>query len=217
MRNRLAIPAAAGLLLTAASAQASKTSLSGEYIEARTCSVYTGACHANGEAVTIGREALMAWHIEKGVVEGKKVDGLNVVAVVAGADNLGRKGCDRSSVIYVDSRAGAELRESIVDVLQEKYGCVLGVIKAVKSAPIEFIKKDREYTVRIPGTATVKTTRYACSHCVMPHQVWYQPLVPVKNSLVAMAALNEFKGARELPTSWTRTEENSSYVGEFSF
>src|SRR5258708_37359095 len=65
---------------------ADKPTLSGDYLEARTCSVYTGACHANGEAVTIGREATLVWHINKGVVDGLKVDGLNVVAVIAGKD-----------------------------------------------------------------------------------------------------------------------------------
>src|SRR5579872_2344797 len=51
--------------------------LSGEYVEARTCNVYTGACHANGEMVTAGREAVLAWQIKQGTVEGVKVDGLN--------------------------------------------------------------------------------------------------------------------------------------------
>src|SRR5687767_3359692 len=105
MRILLHAAVAASLLAVAGAAYASKPALSGVYVEARTCSVYTGACHANGEAVTVGREAMMTWHIDKGTVDGQKVDGMNVVAVVSGTDNLAKKGCDKTSVIYVDSRA----------------------------------------------------------------------------------------------------------------
>jgi hypothetical protein len=47
--------------------------------------------------------------------------------------------------------------------------------------------------------------------------VWYEPLVPLKSSMVAMSAANEFKGAPELSTTWSRSSENSSFVGEFAF
>src|SRR5438874_6769167 len=115
---------------------ADKPTLAGDYLEARTCSVYTGACHANGEAVTIGREATLAWHISKGVVDGLKLDGLNVVAVIAGKDNLAKKDCLRDCVVYVDSKANEAQREALVDAIQMKYGCALGRITAVKSSPI---------------------------------------------------------------------------------
>ena len=34
----------------------------GDYVEARTASVFAGACHYNGELVTTGRDAIMAWN-----------------------------------------------------------------------------------------------------------------------------------------------------------
>ena len=91
-------------------ALAAGTSVSGDYVETRTCSVYTGACHANGEAVTVGREAMLVWHVNKGTVDGVPVDGLTAVAVVAGEDNLGLTNCKRESVVYVDSKASTEQR-----------------------------------------------------------------------------------------------------------
>ncbi len=207
---------AAALLLAATGvAKASPTTLTGDYVEARTCNVYTGACHANGESVTAGREALLAWHFTRGDVDGAKLDGLNAVAVVVGKDNLANSGCTRTSVVYVDARATDTQREAVLDALQEKFGCSLGRIAAVKSVPIQFTHSGLDYTERIPQVAYVKTTRYACNHCVMPHQVWYDPFVHLKNSIVAKAAVSEFKGAPELSTSWTRLDENSSFVGEF--
>jgi hypothetical protein len=40
--------------------------ISGEYLEARTCDVYTGPCFANGEVGIAGKEAVMAWKVDEG-------------------------------------------------------------------------------------------------------------------------------------------------------
>ena len=40
--------------------------ISGSYMEARTCQVYTGPCFANAEVNLTGKDALMAWNIEEG-------------------------------------------------------------------------------------------------------------------------------------------------------
>jgi hypothetical protein len=44
-----AVPAAAGDTLT------------GRYVEVRTAAVFAGACHYNGEVVTRGRDAILAF------------------------------------------------------------------------------------------------------------------------------------------------------------
>ena len=107
--------------------------------------------------------------------------------------------------------------QALLDAIQMKYGCAMGKILAVKSTPIEFLRKGNDYTVRIPKVAYLKTTKYACDHCVMQHQVWYEPIVPTKSHIVAKAAVNEFKGAPEFSASWLRNDENSTFVGEFAF
>src|SRR5687767_11175075 len=48
------------------SSQAENVSMRGEYVEVRTASVFAGACHYNGEVVTTGRDALMAWNVTSG-------------------------------------------------------------------------------------------------------------------------------------------------------
>lgn len=200
-----------------AHAEGTRPTLSGEYVEARTCNVYTGACHANGELVTTGREAILAWHINTGTAGGVRLDGLNVVAIVASDENLGQDTAARKTVLFVDAKANAAQRDALRDILTDKYAKTLGRVVAVKSAPVSFAKKGLEYSIKVPGTATVTTTRYACEHCVMTHELWYSPLVSLKDSLVAKAAVNEFKGTPELSTRWLRTDENSSFVGNFAF
>ncbi len=207
---------AAALLVAACSAAQAAPTLTGEYAEARTCNVYTGACHANGEAVTMGREALMAWHVTRGSAEGQELDGLNAVAVVEGQENLAQPDAARSTVLYVDAGATESQRAALAQAIEQKCGAVLGKVAAVKTAPIQFTHEGVDYTVRIPGVAYLKTTRYACDHCVMPHQVWYDPFVHLQSSMVAKAALSEFKGAPELSARWSRSDENSSFVGSFA-
>ncbi len=56
-----------GLLLAVISAvitvgSQANVALTGDYVEARTASVFAGACHFNGEVVTTGRDAVMAWN-----------------------------------------------------------------------------------------------------------------------------------------------------------
>jgi len=216
MRNPVRGAAAALLLLVETGVYATPK-LSGEYIEVRTANVYIGACHANGEMVTAGREAILVWHVKDGTSDAGRLDGLNAVAVVAGDDNLASDKAARRAVIYVDAKATTAQQKALVSALVEKYGKALGKVVTVKSAPIEFTRQDLHYTVHIPDVANVKVARYVCHHCVMPHNIWYPPLIELKDSLVGRAALSEFKGAPELKRSWFRTNENSSYVGEFAF
>ena len=56
--------------------------LSGDYVEARTASVFAGACHYNGELTTTGRDAVMAWNITTGSWDGVRLAGVRALAVV---------------------------------------------------------------------------------------------------------------------------------------
>ncbi len=216
MRSRLVSALTGGLLVTAMGAWASEPKISGEYLETRTANVYVGACHANGEMVTVGREAMLVWNVRTGVSNGIRLDGVNAMAVVTGSDNLGFANTSRKSVLYIDSAATAEQAAALVSTLKSNYTEALGNVISVKRAKVAFAKSGLEYSVEVPSVASIKTTRYACDHCVMPHMIWYQPFVNLKSSLVGLATLNEFKGTKELPTSWRLSGDNSSYVGEFA-
>src|SRR5882724_11466801 len=63
--------------------------LTGSYVEARTAEVFTGGCIMGSEAETMGKEAVLAWKVERGSFNGISLDGLSVVAAVAGDKNLG--------------------------------------------------------------------------------------------------------------------------------
>src|SRR2546421_5760712 len=87
-----------------------KGSVSGAYVEARTAEVFTGGCVMNSEAVTMGKQAVLAWKVDRGSFNGISIDGLSVVAALSGDRNLGMEemGGGKPSVrsaVYVDARA----------------------------------------------------------------------------------------------------------------
>src|ERR1700682_1092625 len=126
MKTRMMVLAAlvglAGSPLLAGSS--SVASVSGKYVEARTAEVFTGGCIMGSEAETVGKQAVLAWKVDRGSFNGISLDGLSVVAAVAGDRNLGiqeiggGKANIRSSV-FVDDRANAAQRIALVAMATE--------------------------------------------------------------------------------------------------
>jgi hypothetical protein len=121
MRKIVFSVALSGLMI--ATLAAKPASVTGTYVEARTAEVFAGACVMNGEAATTGREALLAWKIEKGQLNGVPLDGLAVVAALTSDTNLGIREIGGESTparaaIYVDSRANAAQRKALVAMVK---------------------------------------------------------------------------------------------------
>lgn len=191
-------------------------SVLGEYVEARTCSVYAGGCHYSGEYVTAGREALVFWYIREGKWNGVDLRGLAVLAAVVADQNLAEPSARRQSVLYVDSRATPAQRAALTHLLTMRHTNLLGSVREVRSAAISYVKRDREIHIQAPGVADLHVSRYPCQHCVQPHQVWYQPLVTIQQAEVASAKRAVYRD-RVLGTVWQRGEENSVFIGHFEW
>ena len=86
-----------GLLVTDANTADADAGIRGQYLEARTCDVYTGPCFANAEVGAVGHEATLAWKIEAGRVGGVDLAGLCVVAVVEASNTLGEQESHRKT------------------------------------------------------------------------------------------------------------------------
>src|SRR6266478_6586226 len=65
------------------------STVSGSYVEARTAEVFAGGCVMNSEGNTEGKEAILAWKVDRGSFNGVSLDGLSVVAALSGNANLG--------------------------------------------------------------------------------------------------------------------------------
>ena len=96
----------------------------GDYVEARTAEVFAGGCIMSSQAETMGREAVMAWHVRSGEYDGEQLAGLSVVAAVAGDRNLGIReiGGEAPSavrgIVFVDKNATPAQRRALVRLAQ---------------------------------------------------------------------------------------------------
>src|ERR1043166_6214775 len=97
------------------SARAENVSLRGDFVEVRTASVFAGACHYNGEVVTTGRDAMMAWNVANGQWQGVDLSGVRAIAIVSADVNLTEDNAARKSELIIDSNASrAQAVESIM-------------------------------------------------------------------------------------------------------
>ena len=108
------------------SSQAENISLRGDYVEVRTASVFAGACHYNGEVVTTGRDALMAWNVTSGKWQGVDLSGVRVMAIVSADANLGESNAARQSEIIIDSQASRTQALAMMNALKERYAALTG-------------------------------------------------------------------------------------------
>src|SRR3954453_9454410 len=103
--------AALAVVLLAGSAPAA--GISGKYIEARTCDVWTGPCFANAQINLTGKHAVLGWKVEKGAFDQVRLDGLGVVAVLAAHNTLGvKQAAPARAVLIVDRRADDRQRQA---------------------------------------------------------------------------------------------------------
>ncbi len=217
MRKGLLIVAAMVVAVSALvlSSQAESVSLRGDYVEVRTASVFAGACHYNGEVVTTGRDAMMAWNVTSGKWQGVDLSGVRVLAIVSADANLGEDNAARQSEIIIDSNASRTQALAMINALKEKYAASLGNVVEVRSAPIKFERKGRTYAVLTNEAAINVEAMPNDLCCKMPNLVWYSPLVGLENRKVGYTSKALYSG-KVVGEPWSRSGENSAFYGTFS-
>lgn len=197
------------------SSQAENVSLRGDYVEVRTASVFAGACHYNGEVVTTGRDAMMAWNVTSGKWQGVDLSGVRALAIITSDANLSENNAARSAEIIIDSSASQTQSQALLDALKVKYAATLGNVVTVRSAPIRFDHKGRTYAVAADD-ATINVEAMPNDLCCkMPNLVWYSPLVGLENRKVGYTVKATYSG-KTIATPWSRSGENSAFYGSFS-
>lgn len=217
MRKGLLIAAAMIVAVSALvfSSQAENVSLRGDYVEVRTASVFAGACHYNGEVVTTGRDAMMAWNVTSGKWQGVDLTGVRVMAVVSADANLAEDNAARQSEIIIDSAASRTQALAMVNALRENYAASLGKVIEVRSAPISFERTGRTFAVVTSEAAINVEAMPNDLCCKMPNLVWYTPLVGLESRKVGYTAKALYSG-KVVGEPWSRSGENSAFYGSFS-
>src|SRR2546426_9786371 len=140
MKTLIAISAVA---LTASALFAGNNSaptISGDYLEVRSCDVYTGPCFANAEMNLTGKEGMMLWSVREGSWNGVDLKGLSVMAVVKTDGTLGDLKYEPRSgeaVLIVDAKADAKQKDALADFARAKAGKLIAKVASVKTAPID--------------------------------------------------------------------------------
>ena len=216
MRNIFVLTILALTLITGFAFATESSTVQGEYIEARSASVYVGACHFGAEYVEGGREATAVWNIQSGSWNDVSLENLTVVAVISGKSNLAIDTKTRKSVLYMDPSTTPEQRAALSDILTTKYADVLGGVVATQTASIEFTKEGTRYDVTVGEVLKLSANRYPCAGCTQPHQIWYKPLTTIQNAIVGKSEVYRYKDTH-LPVTWQQSgTENNVFVGNFS-
>lgn len=213
----LSVALSAAMMATLAAKPASVT---GTYVEARTAEVFAGACIMNGEAATAGREALLAWKVDHGQVNGVALDGLAVVAAIASTTNLGiheigGESTPARAVLYTDARATDAQRKALVTMVKSLSGNLIGSIVREAAAPIQFV--DHGHAIDV-STDTVKLSvaKHLSHDPGCGNKQWFNPLTRVDRAEMGMTSTNEFTGPA-LCDKWSDPNKASSFFGTFSY
>ena len=197
------------------SSQAESVSLRGDYVEVRTASVFAGACHYNGEVVTTGRDAMMAWNVTSGKWQGVDLTGVRAMAIVTADANLSDNQAARQSEVIIDAQASDAQSKAMIAALKSKYAAVLGNVVTVRSTSISFNRNGRTYAVKADDATIDVEAMPNDLCCKMPNLVWYSPFVGLENRKVGYTVRAGYSG-KTIGTPWSRSGENSAFYGSFS-
>lgn len=199
--------------------------IAGDYLESRTCDVYTGPCFANGEIGLNGHEAILAWSIDRGQHEGVDLSGLKVVMALKASDTLAFGGGLAAnpdpirSIVLVDERASTAQREALVSFARLRAGKVAGETVRVTALPITMTLDhvDAIATLKVGKVVEIKTRAMAKGDCVCTNEsIFYPPLTKVENYLPAYNLENKFS-ASGLGSSWSNPNTRSAFLATFAY
>jgi len=206
--------------VTLVSLAAKPASVTGTYVEARTAEVFAGACVVNSEGGTTGREAVLAWKVDRGQVNGVTLDGLAVVAALAADANLGiheigGEVAVARAAIFVDARANAAQRKALVAMVRSLSGGLIGSVVQESAVPIAFTDSGHQITV---STDTIKLAveKHLNHDASCGNKQWFNPLTGGVTAEMGTTDENAYSGPA-LCAKWSDPNKRSSFFGTFSY
>ncbi len=217
--------ALAAILVALAPALAAAATISGDYMESRTCDIYTGPCFANGQVGLTGKEAILAWSVRQGQFEGVDLSGLKVIVAIQAADTLGFGGGLKvnpypiRSVVIVDELANQKQRDALVSFARHQAAKVIGDTTRVVSSPIEMnVDHFRQSSKLAAGKwVSLETRKLGSGDCVCTNEmVFYPPLVELRDYRPAYTLVGGYAGPG-LGSQWTNPNTRSAFTATFAY
>src|SRR5262245_46872531 len=199
-----------------------ENTVKGDYVEARTCDVWTGACIANSEAGETGREATLGWKFTSGQWAGVDLAGRAAVLVIEAKNTLGDKyhsPLPVRDVLLLDEKASDAQLEAMRAFVRAQVGELAGNVVEERLVPIELTvgSCDKKGCAKlVAGEIAHVSTRCLgekdeiCGH----EESFYPPLVALKDSLPAYTIESGVKGTL-LAHDWTDRDSRSAFLGHF--
>ncbi|MFO0879147.1 MAG: DUF1326 domain-containing protein [Gemmataceae bacterium] len=195
--------------------------LSGAYIEARTCDIWTGPCYANAEMNLAGKNAVLGWKIETGSQGDVNLEGLSVVAVVGASDTLGQKQTGKArAVLIVDERATERQKAALVRFAQKQGGELTANVVKIETSRIELDLcpcKENGCAKLDAGLAKIETRCLNARHDKVcgNESAFYPALTRDVKVTPALAVEHSFTGSGA-GARWSDAGRRGAYVGTFT-
>jgi hypothetical protein len=216
----------ASLLLAAGPALAAKPAsptISGDYLEVRTCDVFTGYCVANSQMNLEGREAILVWSVKQGAWNGVTLDGLKVIAVVRAESTLGDlhyQPAGGRAVLVVDAAASELQKQALAEFARSAAGGLIREVAEVKSADITACigtcAKEGCAAVEAGQLVRIHTRCFgAKDHLCGNEETYYPPLTRVTKPQAAFTEVASYQGGG-LDLTFQAAGQRSAFLAGFS-
>jgi hypothetical protein len=197
-----------------------RNTVTGAYVEARTAEVFTGGCIMNSEAETMGKQAVLAWKVDRGSFNGIAIDGLSVVAALSGDRNLGMTEMGGAkplvrAAMFVDQRANPAQQLALVAMANELSKGLVGTIVQVTPTPIEFADHGSEIDVTA-AQVTLAVSKHLTHDPTCGAMQWFHPFSSLDASEMGVANQHLFTGSA-LGTKWSDPNKRSAFFGTFTY
>jgi hypothetical protein len=173
----------------------------------------------NSEGNTQGKEAVLAWKVDRGSYNGVSLNGLSVVAALSGSANLGmiEMGGEQPAVrstVFVDERANAAQKMALVAMANDLSKGMIGTVVNVSPSPIQFA--DSEHQIRIAaGQVALDVTKHISHDPSCGAMQWFKPMSSVDEATLGMADKHIYSG-NILGVKWSDPNKRSAFFGTFS-
>ena len=197
--------------------------IAGDYLEVRSCDVYTGPCFANAEMNLTGKEGMLFWSVREGGWNGVKLDGLGVMAVVKTDATLGDVDFEPRSgraFLIVDSKADPSQRAALADFARTMSGKLASKIVDVQSAPITAslgtCTKAGCASVKAGDLVEISTSCLGGKHDICGNEeTFYPPLSKVEGAYPVFTDVASFNGSG-LDVTWQIAGTRSAFLATFA-
>ena len=217
MKHFILAVAALALAMVPASAAPLTPTISGQYVEARTCDVWTGPCFANGEINLMGKQAVAGWIVGKGAWGGVPLDGLKVAAAITSQGTLHTAHEGKvTAVVFVDEKATPEQAKALVEMARALAPRHLETVVKVEKRAIGYVREGLDATLSIGDVAKVKCTAFcACDKICCNEEKAYPSISESARVDCAKTLENEYRGTG-LDSTWSDPLKRGSMVGTFA-